>query len=169
MHPFVVIMISVPNKTNNRMHDDVIKWKHFPRYWPFVRGIHRTPVNSPHKGQWRGALIFFICAWINGWVNNCEIGDLRPNRGHYDVTSCDRLSASKVTLTDVSYILQNTHFYKRFKMQELSDYEYDSNLYEYVLEFLHRVSGIWMFKKTPLAIIAIDIGWIVYLLRMSTC
>ena len=32
-------------------HDDVIKWKHFPRYWPFVRGIHRSPVNSPHKGQ----------------------------------------------------------------------------------------------------------------------
>ena len=36
-------------------HDDVIKWKHFPRYWPFVRGIHRSPVNSPHKGQWRRA------------------------------------------------------------------------------------------------------------------
>ena len=32
------------------LHDDVIKWKHFPRYWPFVRGIHRSPVNSPHKG-----------------------------------------------------------------------------------------------------------------------
>ena len=31
-------------------HDDVIKWKHFPRYWPFVGGIHRSPVNSPHKG-----------------------------------------------------------------------------------------------------------------------
>ena len=31
-------------------HDDVIKWKHFPRYWPFVRGIHRSPVNFPHKG-----------------------------------------------------------------------------------------------------------------------
>ena len=28
-------------------HDDVIKWKHFPCYWPFVRGIHRSPVNSP--------------------------------------------------------------------------------------------------------------------------
>ena len=25
-----------------RGHDDVIKWKHFPRYWPFVRGIYRT-------------------------------------------------------------------------------------------------------------------------------
>ena len=32
-------------------HDDVIKWKHFPCYWPFVQGIHRSPVNSPHKGQ----------------------------------------------------------------------------------------------------------------------
>ena len=32
-------------------HDDVIKWKHFPRYWPFGRGIHRSPVNSHHKGQ----------------------------------------------------------------------------------------------------------------------
>ena len=27
--------------------------------WPFVRGIHRSPVNSPHKGQWRGALMIF--------------------------------------------------------------------------------------------------------------
>ena len=32
-------------------HDDVIKWKHFPRYWPFMWGIHRSLVNSPHKGQ----------------------------------------------------------------------------------------------------------------------
>ena len=48
---------------------DVIKWKHCPRYWPFVWGIHRSPVNSPHKGQWRGALIFsLICAWIHGYV-----------------------------------------------------------------------------------------------------
>ena len=44
-------------------HDDVIKWKHFPRYWPFV-------LVFPHKDQWRGALMFsLICAWINGWVN----------------------------------------------------------------------------------------------------
>ena len=32
-------------------HDDVIKWKHFPLYWSFVRGIYRSPVNSLHKGQ----------------------------------------------------------------------------------------------------------------------
>ena len=69
------------------IHDDVIKWKHFPRYWSFVRGIHRWPVSSPHKGQWRGALMFsLIWAWINGWVNNSESGDLRRHRAHYDVT-----------------------------------------------------------------------------------
>ena len=68
-------------------HDDVIKWKYFPRYWPFVRGIHRSPVNSPHKGQWRGALmISLICARINGWVSNREAGDLRCYHAHYDVT-----------------------------------------------------------------------------------
>ena len=51
-----------------RCHDDVIKWKHFPRCWSFVRGIHRSPVISPHKGQWRGALMFsLICVRINGW------------------------------------------------------------------------------------------------------
>ena len=67
-------------------HDDVIKWKHLPRYWPFVGGIHRSPVNSPHKGQWRGPLMFsLICAWIDGWVNNGEAGDLRCYRAHYDV------------------------------------------------------------------------------------
>ena len=72
-------------------HDDVIKWKHFPRYWPFVRGIHRSPVNSPHKGQRRGALMFsLICTWINCWVNNGETGDLRRHRAHYDVTVMKR-------------------------------------------------------------------------------
>ena len=63
---------------NHPIHDDVIKWKYFPRNWPFVRVIHRSPVNYPHKGQWRGALMFsLIGVWINDWVNNRETGDLR--------------------------------------------------------------------------------------------
>ena len=69
-----------------KTHDNVIKWKHFPRDWPFVRGIHRSPVNSPHKGQWCRALMFsLMCARINHWVKNGEAGDLRHNRAHYDV------------------------------------------------------------------------------------
>ena len=68
-------------------NDDAIKWKHFPCYWPFVRGIHGWPVNAPHKGQWRRALMFsLIGAWINGWVNNRETGDPRHYRAYYDVT-----------------------------------------------------------------------------------
>ena len=70
-----------------RIHDDVIQCKHFPRYWPFVLGIHQSPVNSPHKDQWRGALMFsLIYAWINGSVNNREAGYLIRHRAHYDVT-----------------------------------------------------------------------------------
>ena len=69
------------------LHDDVIKWKNFPRYCPFVRGIHRPSVNSPHKGQRRGTLMFsLICVWINNWVNKRETGDLRSYRAHCDVT-----------------------------------------------------------------------------------
>ena len=81
------------------MHDDVIKWKHFPNNWPFVRGIHRSPVNSPYKGQWRGALMFpLICVWINDWVNNCEAGDLRRYRDHYDVTVMECMLLDKCVL-----------------------------------------------------------------------
>ena len=52
-----------------------------------MRVIHRSPVNFPHKGQWRRALMFsLICAWINGWVNNVKAGDLRRHRSHYNGT-----------------------------------------------------------------------------------
>ena len=66
-------------------------WRHqmetFSALMAFVRRIHRSPVNFLHKGQWCGALMFsLICAWIHGWVNNREAGDLRHHRAHYDVT-----------------------------------------------------------------------------------
>ena len=86
--------------------NDVIKWKHFPRYWlhVFVRGIYRSPVNSPHKGQWRGALMLsLICTWINGWVNNRKAGDLRRNRAHYNVS----VMVSALFICSVIYRVQN--------------------------------------------------------------
>ena len=65
-------------------HDDVTKWKHFSRHWPFVRRIHRPPVDSPNKGQWRRVLMFsLVCAWTNGW----DAGDLRRHGAHWDVTA----------------------------------------------------------------------------------
>ena len=69
------------------VHDDVIKWKHFPRYWPLVRGIHRSTVVSPHKGLRRRDLMCSLtCGWTNSWANNRDAGDLRRHRAHYDVT-----------------------------------------------------------------------------------
>ena len=52
-----------------------------------MRGIQRSPVNSPHKVLWRGTLMFsLIRAWTNGWANKRDTGDLRRHRTHYDVT-----------------------------------------------------------------------------------
>ena len=74
-------------KGDREFHGDAIKRKHFPRNWPFVRGIHRSPVDSPHKGQWLGALIFsLIYARTYGWVNNRDAGDLSRHRAHYNIT-----------------------------------------------------------------------------------
>ena len=87
------------------IHDDVIKWKHFPRYWRFVWVIHRSPVISTHKGQLRRALMFSLMnAWTNGWVNNRNACDLRRHRAHYYVT----VMASEINLGTVS-ILRRCH------------------------------------------------------------
>ena len=114
---FSFVALSLLSRQGGLCHDDVIKWKHCPRYWPFARGIHRSPVNSPHKGQWRGALMFtLICARINGWVNNREAGDLRRYRTHYDVIVMRKrpenaLSRGLLTcklVIDIRLVLNNT-------------------------------------------------------------
>ena len=71
-------------------HIPISWWRHqmetFSALLALCAGNSPVPVNSPHKGQWRGSLMFsLICAWINGWVNNREAGDLRRNHAHYDV------------------------------------------------------------------------------------
>ena len=77
----------------------------FPRHWPFVRGIHRSPVNAPHKGQWprywpfvnqlagrfssqrpETRIFSLTCAWTNAWSNNRDAGGLRRQHAQYDVT-----------------------------------------------------------------------------------
>ena len=81
-------------------HDDIIIWKHFPHYWPFVWGIHRSPVNSPHKGQWRGASMFsLLCAlnkrlnkqlwgwwfeWVSEWLSLTAFLEQRTARSIWD-------------------------------------------------------------------------------------
>ena len=78
------------NTSWGSLHHYISWWRHqmetFSALLAICAGNHRSPANSPHKGQWRGALMFsLICARINGWVNNGETGDLRSHRAHYDV------------------------------------------------------------------------------------
>ena len=88
-------VFSVNLEKDKKIHDDIIKWKHFSHYWPFVGGIHWSLANSPHKGQWCWALLFsLIYTWTNSWVNNWDTGDLICHRTHYDVivmTSVDKM------------------------------------------------------------------------------
>ena len=73
-------------QVNVFVHDDVIKWKHFSRNWPFERGIHRS-LWIPHTKASDAEILMFslICVWINGWVNNREADDLRRHHGHCDI------------------------------------------------------------------------------------
>ena len=88
----------------------------FLRYWPFVKGIHRSPVNSPHKGQWRGALMFsLICVGTNGLANNRDDGDLRRHHAHY------------VTNTFINY--------NNAAVEGLG----------WITDFIHTLLGMWLF------------------------
>ena len=112
-------MFCSPHEKGHGNHDDVIKCKHFPRYWPFVRAIHRSPVNSPHKCQWRGALVFsLVCVWINGWVNNREACDLRRHRAHYDVTLIIKWERDCLTRLDFLTNRQDPFVVKRNQLEE---------------------------------------------------
>ena len=91
----------IPVSKSSDKKDVSMSWRHlpirhrteytFPRYWPFVRGIHRSLVDSTHKGQWHGALMFsLISVWTNDWANNRDASDLRRHCYHYSVTVMSR-------------------------------------------------------------------------------
>ena len=108
------------------LHGLTLSWKHTFTIWPFYHtpwwrhqmetfsallaicaGNSPVPVNSPHKGQWRGVFMFsLICARINGCVNNCEAGDLRLHRVHFDVIIM--LLASSITRYCTCHFAINT-------------------------------------------------------------
>ena len=60
--------------------------KTHPALLALCEGNHRSPVDSPHNGKWRGALMsFLIGAWKYGWANNRHAGDLRRHHAHYNI------------------------------------------------------------------------------------
>ena len=95
-------IVSDSSACNNSLHDDVIKWKRFPRYWPLCGEFpgHRwIPSQRPVTQSFD---VSFICAWIDGWVNNRNAGDLRRHCAHHDITvmnvTLERIGFSVITL-----------------------------------------------------------------------
>ena len=82
--------------------------------------------NSPatgHKGQWRGTLMFSLkCAWINGWVNNREVGDLIRYRTNYDVTGMCLLIYTRSSTVNASCHQNNSKWYGYKYKNELVPY-----------------------------------------------
>ena len=69
------------------VHAIVINWKYIPCYWPFMRGIHQSLADSPHKGQRHRVLMFSLTsAWACCIANNRGAREFRRHRAYYDVT-----------------------------------------------------------------------------------
>ena len=91
---FNISITQSPNSTNaSRLHDDVIIWKHLPRYWPLCgefTGNRWIPLTKAGDAElW---CFLWSAPWINGWVNNRKAGNLRRHRAHYDaIVMCEEL------------------------------------------------------------------------------
>ena len=136
-------------------HDDVIKWKHFPLYWPIVRGIHRS----------RGALMFsLIYAWTDSWANNGEPGDLRRYRAHYGVIVM-RLHCSSVNVDGPSTKLGNA-FVELNKCSDPPDRNYyTTTCYTFSCNELTHRSEINIIKcssdeRNPITLSEIILQWL---------
>ena len=145
-----VLALLIFPKENLLSHDDVIKWKHFPRYWPFVRGIHRSTVNSPHKGQWRGALMFsLICVWINGWVNNHEAGDLRRCSVH-----CDVIVMYAISVIENPYIYFYVSSKKNSTLNTLRPRQNGRQFADDILKCVFLIENVWISIKISLKFVS---------------
>ena len=70
---------------------NVIAWwrnqmETFSALLALCEGFHRSPLDSPDKGQWRRVLMYSLnCAWTNGSAYYRDAYDLRRHRNHHDV------------------------------------------------------------------------------------
>ena len=98
------------NTHNGHRHNNVIRRKHFPCYWPFVRGIHWSLVDSPHKGQWCRALMFsLMCTWTNAWTNMGIACDLSSHVVHVTSLLCQSSPRHIFFIWCLFYVDSPTH------------------------------------------------------------
>ena len=110
--------------------------------------------HSPHKSQWRGALMFSsICAWTSGWANNQGAGDLRCHHPHYDVTVTQNafiyivsslLSILACPSVVPTYCKTNAHlFFVRICRTLWSTFRCHPRIQQHRVTFKTRYCGCW--------------------------
>ena len=115
-----VVILSYPTYTLSLINTDmflmallsILIWRcHQMKTFSALRAL--CAGNSPLTGEFpsqrpvtRSFDVSLICAWINGWVNNREAGDLRRHRAHCDVTVMIRVS--QVRSSDLVANLSNS-------------------------------------------------------------
>ena len=124
-----VIKITIYREIYSRVpsQDDVIKWKHFPCYWPFVRGIHRSMVNSPHNGPVTRSFGVFFDLPLNerlskqswGWwfetascpswrhCNGCQCGNRLVSQMRATLAACREPAGKLWQLCKVLYVFEH--------------------------------------------------------------
>ena len=106
------------------VHADVIKWNTF-LLLAHCEGNHQSPVDSPHEGQWRRALMLsLICARTNGWANNRDAVMNYNAPGIQNLITAACLSSQRITQTTLcgihdAYVRLN----KKYAQQHRDKYQ----------------------------------------------
>ena len=98
-------------------------WRHHMETFSVLLALCAgSPVNSPHKEQWRGALMFSLnCAWIDGWVNNREAGNLRRHHAYYDVAVISIMKVKRFHLILFLFFSAGKKLFREFLRSEYSE------------------------------------------------
>ena len=135
------------------------RWRHqmetFSALLALRAGNSPVPVNSPHKGQWRGALMFsLICARMSDWVNNREAGDLRRHRGHYDVSEMLFKQLSQLGIFRVRWDIDLRQFVSNLILIYIVKWKWESVLGSFI-KFLD-FNDIWLICMFLNSICSVD-------------
>ena len=103
---------------------DVIKWKYYPRYWPFVWGIHQSSVNFPHNGQWRGDLTFTLICALNKRLSKQSLGwwfetQSRPLWSHCN--GCGLIYDAMITVHGIAWSHRTSSLTERMLTETCGD------------------------------------------------
>ena len=128
----------VKRDTSSWLNQDVIKWKHFPRYWPFVRGIHRSPVNSRHKRPLTRSFDVFFDLRLNKLLS-------KQSWGWWFETLSRRLwLGSRMYSVESDIRFLTTHTFNR----ENNDFNHYDTFFLRVLNMTHRKMPIRYISKS---------------------